>query len=574
MFLKSLTISSKGEIIREINFKKGINLIVDETSNIDDKTTGNNVGKTTVLKLVDFCLGADSRIAYVDPESKKDTYTLVKDFLINKEVLITLILKEDLENKNSSEIIIERNFLSYKKKIQRINGDNLTEEEFELKLLQLIIPEHHEEKPSFRQIISHNIRYKDGNINNTLKTLDKFTTDAEYETLYLFLFGCDFSGGNSKQIILEKLKQENNFKSRLEKQQTKTAYETALALIDSEIKDLNEKKSRFNLNENFELDLDKLNKIKYEINRTSSELSKYTIRIDLINEAEQEINSRKSEIDLQQLQLIYQQASDNISGIQKTFNDLVSYHNKMITEKVKFIKKELPELEKKLRDEQSQLKKLLNEEKDLSLLITQSDSFEALEGVIVGLNEKYKTKGEYENVLKQLTEVDGNIKNYTTQLDQIDDELFSNHFEKTLQEQLNKFNKHFASISSQLYNEQYLIKYDIIKNKNNQRLYKFSAFNSNISSGKKQGEISCFDIAYTIFANEEKISCLHFLLNDKKELMHDNQLVKIAEFVNKNNIQFIASILKDKLPEELNNEDYFAVKLSQKDKLFRIEQIN
>jgi hypothetical protein len=54
--------------------------------------------------------------------------------------------------------------------------------------------------------------------------------------------------------------------------------------------------------------------------------------------------------------------------------------------------------------------------------------------------------------------------------------------------------------------------------------------------------------------------------------MHDNQLVKIAEFVNKNNIQFVASILKDKLPEELNNEDYFAIKLSQEDKLFRIEK--
>ncbi|MDD3939158.1 MAG: DUF2326 domain-containing protein, partial [Patescibacteria group bacterium] len=445
-------------------------------------------------------------------------------------------------------------------------------EEFELRLLQSIIPEYHGEKPTFRQIISHNIRYKDENINNTLKTLDKYTSDAEYEALYLFLFGCEFTGGNSKQIILEKLKQENNFKNRLEKQQTKTAYETALALINFEIEDLNKKKSRFNLNESFELDLDKLNRVKYEINKTSSELSKYTIRKDLINEAEQEINSRKSEIDLQQLQLIYEQASDNISGIQKTFSDLVSYHNKMIAEKVKFIKKDLPELEKKLYEEQAQLKKLLNEEKELSLVITQSDSFGALENIIVALNEKYKTKGEYENVLKQLTEVESNIKAYTVQLDQIDDELFSNNFEKTVQEQLNKFNKHFASISSQLYNEQYLIKYDIIKNKNNQRLYKFSAFNSNISSGKKQGEISCFDIAYTIFADEEKISCLHFLLNDKKELMHDNQLVKIAEFVNKNNIQFVASILKDKLPKELNNEDYFAVKLSQEDKLFRIEK--
>ena len=54
--------------------------------------------------------------------------------------------------------------------------------------------------------------------------------------------------------------------------------------------------------------------------------------------------------------------------------------------------------------------------------------------------------------------------------------------------------------------------------------------------------------------------------------MHDNQLVKIAEFVNKQNIQFVASILKDKLPLELNNKKYFVLKLSPHDKLFRIEK--
>ena len=93
-----------------------------------------------------------------------------------------------------------------------------------------------------------------------------------------------------------------------------------------------------------------------------------------------------------------------------------------------------------------------------------------------------------------------------------------------------------------------------------------------MSSGKKQGEISCFDLAYTLFADDENIPCFHFLLNEKKELMHDNQLVKISEFVNKNNIQFIASILKDKLPAEINKEEYFVVKLSQNDKLFRIKE--
>jgi len=53
--------------------------------------------------------------------------------------------------------------------------------------------------------------------------------------------------------------------------------------------------------------------------------------------------------------------------------------------------------------------------------------------------------------------------------------------------------------------------------------------------------------------------------------MHDNQLVKIAELVSKNGIQFVASILKDKLPLELNDEKHFVVQLSQADKLFRIE---
>lgn len=136
--------------------------------------------------------------------------------------------------------------------------------------------------------------------------------------------------------------------------------------------------------------------------------------------------------------------------------------------------------------------------------------------------------------------------------------------------QLNKFNKHFAHISNKLYGEQYAIKYDIVTNKKGQRLYKFNAFNTNLSSGKKQGEISCFDVAYIMFAEEENIPSLHFILNDKKELMDDKQLVKIAEFVNDSNIQFVASILKDKLPLELNDDKYFIITLSQSEKLFKV----
>ena len=568
MFIKSLTITSGPKVIREIEFHKGLNLIIDES---EHHITGNSVGKTTVLKLVDFCLGANPKHIYVDHETKKQEYKLVKDFLIENKILITLVLTVDIE-KGTEDIVIQRNFLARKEIIRTINGDSLTEEEFDLRLSSILFPEHLASKPTFRQIISHNIRYKDESINNTLKTLDSYTSDAEYETLYLFLFGCEFTKGNSKQEILTKIKQEDTYKNRLEKNQTKTAYETALALIDNDIEELNKKKSSFNLNENFEKDLDKLNEIKYCVNKLSSTIGKLNIRKDLIRETEEELKSSKSNIDLRQLEIIYEQATNKITTIQKSFSDLVAFHNTMIEEKVKFITKELPVLEKSISENNNSLKSLLAEEKKLATAISQSDSFEELEKVISELTEKHRKKGEYENIIQQLSEVEINIKEFNKQLSEIDNELFSDSFELVVKTQLNKFNKQFAAISSELYGEQYAVKYDIITNTKGQKLYKFSSFNANMSSGKKQGEISCFDMAYTLFADEENIPCLHFLLNDKKELMDDKQLVKISEFVNRNNIQFVASILKDKLPDEINKEEYFVVKLSQSDKLFRIKE--
>ena len=295
------------------------------------------------------------------------------------------------------------------------------------------------------------------------------------------------------------------------------------------------------------------------------------MRKDLIEESQEDLLSSESTIDLQQLEMIYKQAKRNIPSLQKSFKDMVNYHNQMIKEKVEYITKELPILLSKIEDKNKELKELLEEEMELSEVISKSDSFEELEKLIIEINEEYRKKGEYESIIEQLKEVESNLKEFNDELELIDNELFSDDFESIVKQQLNKFNKHFSDISNKLYGEQYALKYDIDIDRKGQKLYKFSAFNTNFSSGKKQGEISCFDIAYTLFADEENIPCMHFLLNDKKELMHDNQLVKIANLVNQNNIQFVASILRDKLPEELNKEEYFVVKLSENDKLFRIE---
>ncbi len=572
MYLKSLTIThGDGAIIRDIHFHSGLNLIVDETPAGSGKETGNNVGKTTVLKLVDFCLGANAKGIYSDQENKRNEYKLVKDFLVENKVCIALVLKDDLLQEESREVFIERNFLSRKNKIQRIDGKDKTDDEFEEALTGLLFPGHYGKKPTFRQIIAHNIRYEDLSLNNTLKNLNRYTRDDEYETLYLFLFGCDFEQGDTKQELRAHIDIEEKFRKRLESEQTKSAYEAALNLIQADIDDLERQKASLNLNPNFESDLDKLNKIKYQINLTSSDIGRLELRKELISEAQEEIQSSKSNIDLQQLQQVYQQATSLVSGIQKTFQDLYNFHNQMVEAKIKFILQDLPEIDEKLSAQREYLNRLLAEETELSAVIIQSDSFNVLEQLIVELNAKYQKKGNYENTLRQLNSVESKLVGLNKDLIAIDNELFSDEFALKVKDQINKFNRQFSSVSNELYGEKYALKPDT-KTVKGRRLYEFTAFNLNFSSGKKQGEISCFDIAYTLFADEENIPCMHFLLNDKKELMHGNQLLKIANLVNVRGIQFVASILKDKLPGELNKDEYVILKLSQDDKLFRIEE--
>jgi uncharacterized protein YydD (DUF2326 family) len=571
MFLKSLTISNNIKTIRHIQFHKGVNLIIDKTPPSDKKSTGNNVGKTTVLKLIDFCLGANPQIIYSDTEHKKETYGLIKDFLYDNNILITLILKEDLENELSKEVIIERNFAQRTGIIRRVNGVDLKEKDFDPYLLDLFFPYRTSDRPTFKQIVSHNVRYKDEQINQTLKTLDRYTSDVEYETLHLFLLGCNFENGNEKQALITKLNQETTYKERLEKDRNKNAYEALLNLVNSDIEKLQIKKNSFSINENFESDLEELNEIKIKINKVSGNLSNLSIRHDLIIESQNDLENSLSNIDLRQLRMIYEQATKSISNIQNTFEELVQYHNRMIREKQKFISRDLPVVESKMENEAQILNGLLKEEATLVAKISKSDSFDALELLISELNELFRQKGEYENIIAQINDAETNIADYEEKLGNISDKLFSDSFNQIIRNQVNKFNKFFTEVSDALYGEKYLLSYKSeINKKNGQKVYKFNTFNANLSSGKKQGEILCFDIAYILFADSEKMPCVHFLLNDKKELMHAHQLLNVNKYIEDKNIQLVVSILEDKLPEELKSDKKIVLRLSQTDKLFRI----
>uniref|UniRef100_UPI00402651C7 DUF2326 domain-containing protein n=1 Tax=Candidatus Cryptobacteroides bacterium TaxID=3085639 RepID=UPI00402651C7 len=570
MYLSKLTISSPGKVIRDIEFHKGLNLIVDETPE-NTTGTGNNVGKTTVLRLIDYCLGGDVDGIYRNPEDKHESYALVKNFLTGNNVIVTLILEDDLDTP-SKKVVIERDFKTGRSSLIRINGKDVTRKDFVAELESAIFPEVKTETPSFRQIIAHNIRIDNLRLENTLKTLT-MGKNEEYEALYLFMFGCPNDSAARKTQLAQELDTEKKYKRRMERNRSKNEYKAALSVIESDIEKLVERKDNLNINENLQLDIDSLNTLRAEINKVTSRTSLLSLRRELINETVESFDKQNFGEDVVQLEMIYKQASAYVPKMQRTFKELVDFHNTMLENKKAFVAQELPSIQEEIESLSVELERLQEKETVMAEKVLKSDTYEELESIIVQLSELSRRKGEFESYVSQIESAEKAIKEKCEEMKKIDDGLFTEDFARRLEAQRDKFNKIFSEVSREIYDEQYIISYDVYNQKGKQ-LYKFHITDvANFSSGKKQGEISCFDIAYTVFADQESIPCLHFILNDKKELVHGNQLNKFAEAVNKYNVQFVCSMLYDKLPPVLRKDEHVVVRLSQDSKLFRIEEL-
>ena len=63
---------------------------------------------------------------------------------------------------------------------------------------------------------------------------------------------------------------------------------------------------------------------------------------------------------------------------------------------------------------------------------------------------------------------------------------------------------------------------------------------------------------------------IHFIMHDQLENIHDNQLSTILiDLANSINCQFILPIVKDKIPSDIDIEEYIILRLSENKKLFK-----
>lgn len=563
MFLKSLMIHNKDILIRDIPFHKGINLIVDETKSEKRTESGNSVGKTTVLRLIDFCLDGEGKNIYIDPEFK-NTNNKVEEFLKGNNIIITLTLIEDIYDERSKKIEIKRNFLSYKNKIQTINGEKYSKEDFSEKLKELIF-NIEKSKPTFKQLKSKNIRDEKNKLINTIRVLPpNVITDATYETLHLFWFGIDIDA--SKDKLIRDKNFEEKFQTRLRKESNLSQINQSLIIINKEIEILNKKKEQFNLNEKYEDELKRLNEVKFQINSLSTNLTRMELRKELIIESKVDLEKDITNIDNEQIKRMYEKAKSFIPNIQRNFEDTLSFHNNMIQQKIKFITEELPILEEEINQEKRKLNSLIIQEKKLAESLRKSGAIEDLQLIIYELNLFFEKKGSCEEQKKLWEKSNENLKSINEKLENINKNIISK--DKLVQERITEFNEHFSDISSRLDGVHSLLSAD-----NEEGVYKFKIGNieGNPGTGSKKSQMASFDLAYIKFADSLGIQCLHFILQDQIENVHSNQITNLfTEIVDEVNCQYVLPVLRDKLPGDIETGHFEVLSLSQEDKLFKI----
>ena len=564
MFLKSLTISNGETPIRDIKFHKGVNLILDTTPDTQRTQSGNNVGKTTVFRLIDYCLGGDGKNIYTDTEFRNANAD-VEAFLKNNNIIIRLVLTPDFDAESDDDIVIERNFLTHKDSIRRINGEEYTFVDFVQKLKDLIFagcPP----KPTFRQLISKNIRYEKNRLENTIKVLHTNTTAEEYEPLFLYWLGVDFSESGRKQELTRLCDIEDKFLNKMFRSTNKEKIVQALSVINSTIKELEQKKNDFQVNDNYRKDIDELNSIKFREKQLAETISRLEFRRNLIDENVNALNVKRADIDAEAIKLVYQEAKAIIPNLQKSFEDTLSFHNQMIENKIKFLTRDLGGLQNEIETNQSELSNLLEKDKQLSEKLRVLGVMEGLEEIIRQLNTQYEQKGNYEEQQKLIEDAERRLQQYRDELSEINKGI-SNQKE-FIRNRVTHFNTFFTKISKELYNEDFIL---VDKYSDRALTLTIETISTNPGTGKKKGQIAAFDIAYIQFADYFDIKCLHFVLQDQMKTVHANQISSLfTNIVSRSNCQYVMTMLKDKLPSDLDVSQYVVLTLSQSDKLFKI----
>ena len=564
MQLVKLVIMRADTVVRDIRFKQGLNLILDKPTQ-QLTQSGNNIGKTTVLRLIDFCLGSDGDDIWQDPEFKSINQE-VYDYLHGAmPVSITLVVTKA---KRASHRL--RRLFPVKGRpdptffIDDTACKNVTEYRTAVKKLMFGSDG---AKPTLRQLAPKFVRSSQGLMSKTLKFLGEFGSAVDYEALHLFLFGFFAVDVLEERPRLTKAKKKLDRDllalSRLRKE---GEIEQLLLHLRREIEEIGLSNQLRGEVPEIAVHANEVSAIRARAANVTGTLGRLEGEIAAIHMTIDELKSEYSSIDRHAIEAIYREANKYIPELHHDWNELTDFVQSLRGRKQRYLEGQANALREKAVTVQHELATLqARESREISTLMQSRAFVHALE-VRADLQEKLKKLGSLEQDLQDIRDLKTNITAVEMQLKTTKDQIEEG--KALLHDRVGVFNKYFSELSKTLYGEQYLLHFD--ETDKGLLSFQLTAVGANVGAGKKLSQTAAFDLAYIKFLQETGINFPGFVCHDGMESIHGNQLTALLATANQIDGQLILATLSGKLPQMPDNfiEANTILELSQDNKLF------
>lgn len=560
MFIKRLTIKETKpalEIIREIPFVKGMNFIVDAGK---DQEKGNSVGKTTVLKLIDICLGAkDRKYIYFDDETKQ-TNEKLKNYIIGNKVNVELMVVESFDDENSSEYILSVDL--YPRGKRYINGIEMSQNDY-WQQLNVIFFSNLANYPTFRQLINMFVRIDQRADNHKFLKFLHRTNDATYENIYSYLFELQDQEVSNyildlRKEIAEKNKEIKNFMS-INNFKSIDSVNQKVTLLESTIDELNNQMNILVNSRKFKENEEKISEIKIEYanyNDQIDELLFKRMRItDILTDAKHEINNG---IDKVVLRNLYDETLEVMGNLHKEFEDLVKFNDELVHNKIKYFSSQLEKVDNKIGGLEKDKNRLFEKHKNVIMLIEENkiDEYTSLQSKLAEYNEEL---GSNKNIRSTYNQLEGRVAELVEELDKTEKEA------DVKEDSLSIFNKYFSQYSEKTNGEPFML-YKTEKG----FPFGIDYVKRGLSTGTRKSIIAAFDLAYQRLARDLEKKVPNFIVHDVIETIDQVALKAIINIVNSIECQYIVAVLKEKIQDnDLIQKSNIVVSLSENERPFR-----
>ncbi len=554
-------------LFKEVEFEDGLNLIIaDMHKKSSDKDSRNGAGKSSLIEIVDFCLGASGVKDKGLLRKELENWTFTLELILNGKPCFV-----SRNTTDSARVYLEGDFTDWIIQPSYNKKDDI----YILKIRDWIAvlgnlffdlqPEESNETyaPSFRSLIGHFIRYGNEAFLDPLIYFKKEQTwQIQVYNAFLLNLNWDYA------IKFQKIKDEKktlDILKKASKQGLLKGYIGTVGELEAEKIALSDKINKIEE----QLNSFKVHPQYYEIQAQADKLTKkiHEITNNLFLNEEllsryQENKLEEKDVNLDKVKKIYEQAGLIFEKkITKNITEVIEFHKKLVENRTVYLENEILRLTRVIDTQKREIEKLSNDRaKNLTILKTHNaleEQTKLQDRLLEQKQHLYEITSHIYN-LKKIAQSSSQIKIQTEELIQ---KAKADLEERSVQKE--SAIKIFNEIAEYLYNESGSLSIDI-----DNTGYKFDTrIGKDQSSGRNSMKI--FDYDFTLMQIRSKINGMpDFLMHDSDifDPVDERQIALALEYAsNKSNeigSQYICTLNSDRIPDSKYFSEEFRSKLN------------